>query len=123
MSFDGNTYSASALGDLTAIAAGGELMQGYPMLQDICKQVAVIREELAKQKIHQLPPSKSEFDEVVWLDAVGARRYLSMSKNTFEKHLYSGRIKKYLVGGKNFFKKTDLDLFMMTWEDKELGLA
>ena len=123
MSFDGNSYSASALSDLTAIAAGVQLMQVYPTLQDICKQVAVISEELAKQKIHQLPPSKSEFDEVAWLDAVGARRYLSMSKNTFEKHLYSGRIKKYLVGGKNFLKKTDLDLFMMTWEDKELGLA
>jgi hypothetical protein len=123
MSFDGNTHSGSALSDLTAIAAGVQLMQVYPTLQDICKQVAFLREELAKQKIHQLPTSKSEFDEVVWLDAAGARKYLSMSKNTFEKHLYSGRIKKYLVGGKNFFKKTDLDLFMMTWEDKELGLA
>ena len=123
MSFDGNPYSASALGDLTAIAAGVQLMQVYPMLQDISKQVAVLSLELAKQKTHQLPPSQSEFDEVVWLDAAGARKYLSMSKNTFEKHLYSGRIKKYLVGGKNFFKKTDLDLFVMTWEDKELGLA
>jgi hypothetical protein len=123
MSFDGNTYCASALSDLTAIAAGVQLMQVYPMLQDISKQVSVLTIELAKQKTHQLPTSKSEFDEVGWLDAVGARKYLSMSKNTFEKHVYSGRLKKYLVGGKNFFKKTDLDLFVMTWQDKELGFA
>jgi len=124
MSFDGNSYSASALGDLSAIATGMQLAQVYPMLEEISEQVAALSAELGKQRTHQ-PPSKSEFNGVGWLDAAGAQKYLSMSKNTFEKYAYNAepKIPKYRVGGKNLFKATDLDLWVMTHEDKVLGLA
>jgi excisionase family DNA binding protein len=123
MSFDGGAYPVSAFSSLNAMAAGVQLTQVYPLLQQVSQQVASLAAEVAKAKMPQFPLSKSEFDRVGWLDAEGARKYLSMSKNTFEKYVYSGSIKKYLVGGKNLFKKTDLDLWVMTWEDKRLGFA
>lgn len=123
MSFDGGAYPVPALGSLNAVVAGMQLTQVFPMLEQLTQQVANLTAEIAKARVPRVAPSKSGFDEVGWLDAEGARKYLSMSKNTFEKHVYLGRIKRYLVGGKNFYKKTDLDLFVMTWEDKNLGFA
>jgi len=111
---------------LDAIAVGIQLSQVYPLLQQLSRQVSDLTAEVKVLKacLSSLPQS-SAADDVGWLDAEGARRYLSMSKNTFEKYVYSGKIKvkKYLVGGKNLFKKKELDLFVMTWEDKNLGFA
>lgn len=58
-----------------------------------------------------------------WLDRAKAEKYLSMSRNTFEKYANSEghSIPKSLVGGKNYYRKKDLDLFVMTWKDKSLG--
>lgn len=106
---------------LDGIAVGIQLAQVYPMLQLLSRQVSELTAQVAKLKVQQAPPPpKSEFDDVGYLDAEGARKYLSMSKNTFEKHVYSAKVKirRYPVGGKNYFKKSELDLFMLTWEDK-----
>ena len=109
---------------LDAIAMGMRLVQVLPMLQQISQQVSDLTAKMERLERQRLsPPPKSDFDEAGYIDAEAARKYLSMSKNTFEKYVYSEKVKipRYLVGGKNFFKKKDLDLFVLTWEDKNLS--
>ena len=106
---------------LDGMAVGIQLAQFYPMLQQLSRQMSDLSARVAKLQAQQAPPpSKSAFDGVGYLDAEGARKYLSMSKNTFEKYVYLEKVKipRHLVGGKNYFKKEDLDLFMLTWADK-----
>lgn len=110
---------------LDSIALGMQLVQVLPILQQLSQQQT---ENCALIKAMQVQISrlqKSNANEPGWLDAEEARKYLSMSKNTFEKHVYSAKIKipRHRVDGKNFFRKQDLDLFMLTWEDKALGFA
>lgn len=108
---------------LDGIAVGMQLAQVYPLLVQLSQQVSCLTATVERLKVPQPSPPKADADDVGWLDAEGARKYLSMSKNTFEKYVYSGKIKlkKYLVGGKNLFKKKELDLFVMNWEDKNLS--
>jgi len=109
---------------LDGIAIGMQLVQVLPLLQQTVKQLSDLRSDVANLQARQAPPPpKSDSDEVGYLDAESARKYLSMSKNTFEKYVYSEKVKipRYRVGGKNFFKKKDLDLFVLTWEDKNLS--
>jgi hypothetical protein len=109
---------------LDGIAVGMQLVQVLPLLQQTVRQLSDLRSDVVKLQARQAPPPpKSDFDEVGYLDAESARKYLSMSKNTFEKYVYSEKVKipRYRVGGKNFFKKKDLDLFVLTWEDKNLS--
>jgi hypothetical protein len=109
---------------LDGIAVGMQLVQVYPLLQQLSRQVSDLTAQVAKFQVPKTsPPPRSDFDDVGFVDAEGARKYLSMSKNTFEKYVYSERVKipRYRVGGKNYFKKKDLDLFMLTWENKNLS--
>ena len=106
---------------LDGIAVGIQLAQVYPMLQQLSRQMSDLSAHVAKLQVQQAPPPpKSDFDDVGYLGAERARKYLSMSKNTFEKYVYLEKVKipRYPVGGKNYFKKEDLDLFMLTWADK-----
>jgi hypothetical protein len=54
-----------------------------------------------------------------------AMNYLGFSKNTFEKYRYKSKvkIKGYQLDGKTWFKKSDLDRFMLTYQVKSCGLA
>jgi hypothetical protein len=54
-----------------------------------------------------------------------AMEYLSFSKGTFDKYRYSSqiKIKGYQLDGKTWFKKSDLDRFMLTYQAKSVGLA
>jgi hypothetical protein len=60
-----------------------------------------------------------------YLDAKAAAEYLGISPNTFDKYRYSTKIKikGYKLDGKTLYKKSDLDLFVMTYEAKSLGVA
>jgi hypothetical protein len=108
---------------LDAIAVGMQLVQVLPLLQQLSRQVSDLTAEVKVLKTFRSAVPRSDADDVGYLDAEGARKYLSMSKNTFEAHVYSAKVKipRYRVGGKNFFKKKDLDLFVLTWEDKNLS--
>ncbi len=59
-----------------------------------------------------------------WLSSREAACYLGMSENTFEKFCRetTPRIKRHKVGGKYYYKKTDLDNFMRLYEMKSKGL-
>jgi len=54
-----------------------------------------------------------------------AMDYLGFSKGTFDKYRYSSeiKIKGYPLDGKTWFKKSDLDRFMLTYQAKSGGLA
>jgi hypothetical protein len=54
-----------------------------------------------------------------------AMDYLSFSKGTFDKYRYKSKIKikGYQLDGKTWFKKSDLDRFMLTYQAKSSDLA
>ena len=54
-----------------------------------------------------------------------AMDYLSFSKGTFDKYRYNSKIKikGCQLDGKTWFKKSDLDRFMLTYQAKSGGLA
>jgi hypothetical protein len=54
-----------------------------------------------------------------------AMDYLGFSKGTFEKYRYKSKIKikGCQLDGKTWFKKSDLDRFMLTYQAKSDGLA
>jgi len=54
-----------------------------------------------------------------------AMDYLGFSKNTFDKYRYKTKIKikGCQLDGKSWFKKSDLDRFMLTYQAKSDGLA
>jgi hypothetical protein len=60
-----------------------------------------------------------------YLTPLEAMDYLSFSKGTFDKYRYSSeiKIKGYPLDGKTWFKKSDLDRFMLTYQAKSGGLA
>ena len=54
-----------------------------------------------------------------------ASDYLGMSITTFDKYRYNTKIKikGCKLDGKNWYRKSDLDLFMLTYDAKSQGLA
>jgi hypothetical protein len=60
-----------------------------------------------------------------YMDAKAAAAYLGMSPTTFDKYRYNTKIKikGYKLDGKVWYKKSDLDLFMLTYHSKSQGLA
>ena len=60
-----------------------------------------------------------------YLTPQDAMNYLGFSKNTFDKYRYTTKvkIKGYKLDGKAWFKKSDLDRFMMSYEAKSAGFA
>jgi hypothetical protein len=60
-----------------------------------------------------------------YLTPLEAMDYLSFSKGTFDKYRYSSKvkIKGYQLDGKTWFKKSDLDRFMLTYQAKSADLA
>lgn len=54
-----------------------------------------------------------------------AMNYLGFSKGTFDKYRYNSKItiKGFQLDGKTWFKKSDLDKFMLTYQAKSAGLA
>jgi len=79
--------------------------------------------KLAVNNLPLMPQAASTSTSDGWLDSSQAANYLQLSKTTFEKHVYKGnpKIKGYLVGGKNLYKQSDLDKWVMTWRDKSRG--
>jgi hypothetical protein len=87
-------------------------------LQQLQRQVADLSEQVASRR--------GEGDaRVGWLDAEGARKYLSMSAGTFDKYRYktSPRIPGHALDGKVLYHPTDLDNFVRLYELKAGGLA
>jgi hypothetical protein len=60
-----------------------------------------------------------------YMDAKEAAAYLGMCPNTFDKYRYKAKIKikGYKLDGKVKYKKSELDLFMLTYNAKSQGLA
>jgi len=60
-----------------------------------------------------------------YISASEARNYLGMSQNTFDKYRYNSKIKLKgcKLDGKLWYKKSELDLFMLTYDLKSRGIA
>lgn len=101
---------------ISVITALGSLPSMAEEIKGIRREVAAVREETRKLN------APATVDG--WLDARRAMQYLSMSKNTFDKYRYKETLalKGSMVGGKEFFKKSDLDLYMKLFAAKSAML-
>jgi hypothetical protein len=97
-----------------------EINSNIKMIYDLTSQ---IYNELLKQ--HNSLKSGEEKLKDKYLTPQGAMDYLGMSRGTFEKYRYISKIKinGYQLDGKTWFKKSDLDRFMLTYQAKSVGLA
>ena len=107
--------------DLTHVQTGYQLAQLPTLMAGVLKEVLAVRCAIEAQAVGRVVVPSSTDDG--WLDSEAAAKYLNLSKGTFEKHVYKAenKIRAYRVGGKNLFKKSDLDNWVKTWEDKSLG--
>ncbi len=98
-----------------------ELNSNIKMMYDLNSK---IYNELIKQN-NNLSGFAVEKPADSYLTPQQAMNYLGMSKGTFDKYRYSSKvkIKGYQLDGKSWFKKSDLDRFMLTYQAKSGGLA
>jgi hypothetical protein len=68
---------------------------------------------------------KDFYDNDCWLDAKQAAQYCSMSPGTFDKYRYetTPKLEGAKLDGKTLYKKSALDLFIMTYRERSLGLC
>ena len=128
VSFGGMAISPERTLDAPANATLASLLRGIAalphtldLLQAQGRQIDALRAEIKALRIsHQVGSGNDG-----WLDSEGAREYLSMSANTFDKYRYetTPSIKGYKVGGKTLFKREDLDNFVRLYDLKSRGLA
>ena len=123
----GRAGSYKRPGDAPENTALSHILKGVAALPDVLellqaqgRLIEALREEIKTLRI----PQKCG-DNDGWLDAEGARKYLSMSANTFDKYRYqtSPSIKGYKVGGKTLFKRADLDNFVRLFEIKSNDIS
>ena len=101
------------------------LLQGL----DVVPQLARMLEEQGRMIKTLLEnsarASTTPKDSDGWLDAKAAAEYLSVSKGTFDAYRYQRDPKPpgHKLGGKTFYKKTDLDSWVRLYELKSAGLA
>jgi hypothetical protein len=64
-------------------------------------------------------------DTDCWLDAKQAAQYCAMSPGTFDKYRYetTPKLEGSKIDGKTLYKKSALDLFIMTYRERSLGLC
>jgi hypothetical protein len=87
------------------------------MISSLASEVALIKEHVSKMS--SLPM------EDRYMTPEEAMHYLGMTKNTFDKYRYkaSYKIKAYKLDGSNRYKKSDLDRFMLHYNDQVQLLA
>lgn len=91
----------------------GKLPQLFSKLEMQQHQIAVLTKEV--RSLETIIQAKT--DEVNgWMDTPQAQKYLSVSRNTFDKYRYSKKSRIKLVGhrvdGKTLFNKEELDRFV-----------
>jgi hypothetical protein len=90
----------------------------YKAIEQLHKKQDAIHEYLAKH--NSISDSSDRY-----LTPQEAMNYLGFSKGTFEKYRYNSKIKikGCQLDGKSWFKKSDLDRFMLSYQAKSGGLA
>ena len=106
---------------LECLVHASELNSNIKMMYDLNSR---IYNEIIKQN-NNLSGFAVEKLADSYLTPQQAMNYLGMSKGTFDKYRYSSKIKikGYQLDGKTWFKKSDLDRFMLTYQAKSGGLA
>jgi len=87
------------------------------MLSFLAAEIALIKDHVSKLSTAPIEDGYMTPEE--------AMRYLRMTKNTFDKYRYksSYKIKAYKLDGSNRYKKSDLDRFMLHYNDQVQLLA
>lgn len=90
-----------------------------PALKDLAECVKKLANEVLslRNELKKCSPADG------WLDARGASDYLGVSQGTFDKYRYKSqpKVPGFVVGGKTFYKRADLDVWVKLWEVKSNG--
>lgn len=99
-------------------------LQLLQLPEEICATNNQIRhlDEKMDRVIQYLEKGGSVAPEDGYMSPEEAREYLGMSQSTFDKYRYKTKIRipSYQLDGKCWFKKSDLDRFMLTYKIKQL---
>ena len=116
-----NAFESISNIDLRKIS---ELIQGFLNINDDLKKAHLLNMRIYNEVI-SLKGSHFECtaQNVIkdgYLTPSEAQKYLGMSKGTFDKYRYTSKIKikGYQLDGKTWYKKDDLDKFMLTYQAK-----
>lgn len=113
------------LNQLESLNKNIQLLEMPPLVVNIYKEIEKLHKK--HDAIHEYIEKATSSPEISdgYLTPQKAMNYLGFSKGTFEKYRYSSniKIKGYQLDGKTWFKKSDLDRFMLTYQAKSSGLA
>ena len=90
------------------------------LVKDLQRQIACLTTEVRASRT-----GTTAWDGDGWLDAKSAARHMGISAATFDKYRYqtTPKIKGFALDGKILYQKSDLDLFIRTYEAKSRGMA
>jgi hypothetical protein len=112
------------LNQLESLNKNLQLLEMPSLVINIYKAIEQLHQKHdAMQEYISKNTSSSEGDR--YLTPQEAMDYLGFSKGTFDKYRYSTKIKikGFQLDGKSWFKKSELDKFMLTYQAKSAGLA
>ena len=95
---------------------------------DLCgfldAKISAILDRLDKT-LNKKDLKKNLSDTDCWLDAKQAAQYCAMSPGTFDKYRYetTPKLEGAKTDGKTLYKKSALDLFIMTYRERSQGLC
>lgn len=117
-----NLFSSVKDSDIKAFSIIANNIDAIPCILNtligIQKSVILLQNEM------QMRDSRIKGDDC-WMDAEDARRYMQVSKNTFNSYRYNfnPRLVGSPVGGKTFYKKSDIDHWVRTFQYKSADLS
>lgn len=118
-------FDKNHLNQLESLNKNIQLLEMPTMVMSIYKMIndLHLKQDAFQQYIQKLTDNVEIGDR--YLTPQEAMDYLGFSKGTFDKYRYSSeiKIKGYQLDGKTWFKKSDLDRFMLTYQAKSGGLA
>ena len=93
-------------------------------ISEIGNMVSLLAAEIALIKDHVSKITTAPMEDR-YMTPEEAMHYLGMTKNTFDKYRYKSKIPipSFRLDGSNRYKKSDLDRFMLTYNDQIQLLA
>jgi len=122
-SSDGQNADGTVPSSLEGLLGNQALLQMFQVLGELPKLLSQLDEQkrqiaiLAKEVHHLETVLQSQsVDDDGWLDTPGAKEYLGVSRNTFDKYRYCKfskvKLTGHKVGGKTLYKREELDRFV-----------
>jgi hypothetical protein len=117
--------SAICLSQLESLNGSLQLLEMPSIVINIYKAIEQLHEKQDAINDYIAKTNSASDNGDRYMTPQEAMNYLGFSKNTFDKYRYSSIVKitGYQLDGKTWYKKSDLDRFMLTYQAKSCGKA